>query len=60
VSIVAPPLEIRQYERCQNIGFLKIRSAQLAKALLYWWMAPDTTPSDMRSSIDELIERHSS
>jgi hypothetical protein len=39
---------------------LSQESAQLAKALLYKWMTPDTTPSDMRSAIDELIERRGS
>jgi len=34
---------------------LSQESAQLAKALLYKWMTPDTTPSDMRSLIDEYL-----
>jgi len=39
---------------------LSQESAQLAKALIYKWMIPDTTQSDMRSLIDELIERRGS
>src|SRR6266508_1013560 len=30
-------------------------TAPLAKALLYKWMTPDTTQSDMRSFIDEYL-----
>lgn len=34
---------------------LSQESAQMAKALTYKWMTPDTTQSDMRSLIDEYL-----
>jgi hypothetical protein len=44
--------ELPRNELVINLS-LSQESAQLAKALLYKWMTPDTTPSDMRLLIDE-------
>jgi len=46
--------ELPRNELVINLS-LSQESAQLAKALLYKWMTPDTTQSDMRSFIDEYL-----